>query len=83
MVLGRFPGNGKFFYLRNSLLFSDCNKSKVKLGIYLSEREKIFHTSVFNGNVKVSVLSFYIVLNYTIRHPEKMFLNDNISLGLA
>ena len=27
---GRFPGNGKFFYLRNSLLFSDCNKSKVK-----------------------------------------------------
>ena len=31
MVLGRFPGNGKSFYLRNSLLFSDCNKSKVAL----------------------------------------------------
>ena len=29
MVLGRFPGNGKFFHLRNSLLFRDCNKSKV------------------------------------------------------
>ena len=29
MVLGRFSGNGKFFNLRNSLLFSDCNKSNV------------------------------------------------------